>query len=79
MIIKIAEDKIRINVADIIGKCFGKLKVIKYAGREYSLTNGGKRLRHYYMCLCECGNMHLVQRGNLLNKHVRSCGCGRIK
>lgn len=71
------KEKILINVNDIIGKRLGKLKVICYVGYCYSNTKGGKRLRHYYACQCECGRTSIVQRGPLKNEIVHSCGCKR--
>lgn len=69
--------KILINVNDIIGKRLGKLEVIKYYGHAYTITRGGDKMRHYYWCQCECGNLHIVQRGPLKNNKVHSCGCRR--
>lgn len=69
--------KILINVNDIIGKRLDKLKVICYAGCNYSLTQGGPKLRHYYLCQCECGKTIIVQRGPLKNDLAHSCGCKR--
>lgn len=69
--------KTLINVNDIIGERSGKLKVISYAGYIYSITKGGDRMRHYYLCECDCGKMHVIERGPLKNKIVRSCGCSR--
>lgn len=69
--------KILININDIIGKRLGKLEVISYYGYSYSITRGGDRMRHYYMCQCECGNIHYIQRGQILNQIVHSCGCSR--
>ena len=69
--------KILINVEDIIGKRLGKLEVIKYVGCRYDMTAGGKRLRHYYVCKCDCGMINVVQRGQLVSEIVHSCGCGR--
>lgn len=69
--------KIRIDVNDIIGKCSGKLKVVSYQGHSYSLTRGGYKVRHYYVCHCECGNVHIVQRAQIKNQIIHSCGCGR--
>lgn len=69
--------KILINVEDIIGKRSDKLQVVQYAGWLYSKTKGGSKLRHYYICECECGNSHLVQRGPLKNEKIHSCGCIR--
>lgn len=71
--------KILINVDDIIGKRLGKLEVISYECNVYNSTHGGERMRHYYVCHCECGVSKLVQRGPLLNNIVHSCGCGRKK
>lgn len=72
-----SKGKIKINVYDIIGEQSGRLKVIGYKGFKYSSTKGGLRLRHYYICKCECGNITIVQRGPLKNKITRSCGCRR--
>lgn len=69
--------KILINVGDIIGKRSGKLEVISYHGASYSMTRGGERLRHYYTCQCDCGKIHYVQRAQILNEIVHSCGCKR--
>ena len=69
--------KIFIDVNDIIGKRLGKLKVECYVGHKYRMTLGGVRLRHYYVCTCECGSTIIVQRGPLLNEIVHSCGCLR--
>ena len=71
--------EIQINVGDIIGKRLGKLEVILYAGMRYDDTKGGLRLRHYYLCKCDCGQKYLVQRGPLKNDLVHSCGCSNYK
>ena len=67
--------KILINVNDIIGKCLGKLEVIRYVGNKYDPTLGGDRMRHYYEVHCECGTTKMVQRGQLVSEIVHSCGC----
>lgn len=71
--------EISINVNDIIGKRLGKLEVISYYGCSYSMTRGGDKLRHFYVCKCDCGNINFVQRGPLLNDKVHSCGCLKQK
>ena len=71
--------KILINVDDIIGKRLGKLEVVEYTGYSYDCTKGGMRMRHYYMCICDCGNTHVVQRSQVKNEIVHSCGCLRRK
>lgn len=53
---------------DIIGKTFGRLKVV---ARVENVT-GRKRK---YLCLCVCGNTAKVIGGNLRNGNTSSCGC----
>lgn len=72
-----AKGKVRINVNDIIGKQVGLLKVLSYGGSYYSDTKGGPKMRHTYICECECGKIHIVQRGPLKNEIIKSCGCKR--
>ena len=50
-----------------IGKKFGKLTVLSYEGKK-----AGK---HYWKCVCECGNEVTVCQSNLKNGHTISCGC----
>ena len=60
----------------LIGKQFGKLKVIKSLG--YREVRPGKR-RTFVLCECQCEKKSLVEVSidNLLGGHVRSCGCIR--
>lgn len=69
--------KTLINVNDIIGKRLGKLEVISYAGGRYDCTLGGERKRHLYTVKCDCGNIKTIQRGQIKNEIVHSCGCER--
>lgn len=71
--------EILINVNDIIGKRLGKLEVNRYLGFNYTLTKGGLRVRHFYLCKCECGAFLVSQRGPLKNDLFHSCGCVRHK
>ena len=50
-----------------IGRKFGDLTVIAYDGRR----NG----KHYWKCLCSCGNTIAVCQSNLKGGHTTSCGC----
>ena len=52
---------------DLTGKTFGRLTVIARA------ENKGKRVQ--WKCHCECGNICVVQGGNLKSGHAQSCGC----
>ncbi|MBO5743906.1 MAG: hypothetical protein J6R68_06460 [Clostridia bacterium] len=76
-----AKIKIRINKNDIIGKRVGKLVVKEYAFAKYAFgkKDGCKKVRHFYLCECDCGVKKLVQRGPLLNEIVMTCGCSRIR
>lgn len=59
------------DIESIIHKRFGLLTVIKFDKCEKN---------KYYLCDCACGNKnHRVHRGNLISKHVQSCGCLRKK
>lgn len=53
---------------NVIGKQFGKLKVIK----EHSKTRNG-HLR--YVCECECGNVANILLTHLRQGTSKSCGC----
>lgn len=75
----IPKGKILIDVNDIVGKRLGKLKVVCYSNYKYDITEGGARLRHFYVCECDCGRTKFIQRGPLINKIVHSCGCLRRK
>ena len=71
--------KILINVNDIIGKRLGKLEVVHYLKRVRDITNGGERIRHYYVCKCDCGTVKIIRRSQITSEIVHSCGCLRRK
>lgn len=52
----------------MIGKRFGRLVVLDYAG-----TN--KHQKRCYKCKCDCGNVCVVCGCELRKGHTRSCGC----
>lgn len=52
----------------IIGQRFGRLVVVKEAGR----TQSGVRLLE---CMCDCGKTKIIRYGNMINGHTKSCGC----
>ena len=54
---------------DLPGQTFGKLKVISYAGEV--------DWRHCWNCVCSCGELKVVDGGNLRSENTRSCGCLR--
>lgn len=57
----------------MIGKKYGRLTVLKYAGDEYIGSDNNSR----YICRCECGNMVIVGQNKLKSGHTQSCGCLR--
>ena len=55
----------------LIGKRFGSLVVIAYAGDEYI----GKDNNSRWICNCDCGNTTVVGSNKLKSGHTKSCGC----
>ena len=53
---------------DLTGQKFGRLTVIERAGSD-------SKGRAVWLCKCECGNVRVVQSGNLKSGHTTSCGC----
>jgi hypothetical protein len=56
------------KIKELAGKKFGRLQVIKYAGRN-------KHNQVLWETLCDCGNVKIVRSGNLISGHTQSCGC----
>lgn len=55
----------------LIGKRFGRLLVVSYAGDEYIGLDHNSR----WICQCDCGNTVMVGGNKLKNGHTVSCGC----
>jgi hypothetical protein len=53
---------------DLTGKKFYKLTVLKEVDR-------GKKRDRQWECVCDCGNICIVQGNNLKSGHTKSCGC----
>lgn len=56
----------------LIGEKFGKLTVLKQA-EDYIYPNGNRLSR--WECLCECGNIVVVNGNSLTSGRTKSCGC----
>lgn len=56
---------------ELVGKTFGRLTVVRYAGDE----NIGKDHNMRWVCECECGEIVIVPSHKLKSGHTRSCGC----
>lgn len=54
---------------DFTGQRFGRLTCIRRTGEKTKAGN------HFWECLCDCGNITLVNSGNLRTGRVRSCKC----
>ena len=53
---------------DLTGQKFERLTVLEYAGKN-------KNRNYYWKCQCECGNIIVVQYGNIKKGTTKSCGC----
>lgn len=71
--------KLLIDVNDIVGKRIGMLEVVRHEYYKYVTFKCGTRFKHYYLCKCDCGNITIVDRCQILNNNVRSCGCIKRK
>lgn len=61
----------KIKMNDLTGKKFGRLTAIEPTDRKAS--NGSI----IWKCVCDCGNINLVDSGSLTKGRVKSCGCLR--
>lgn len=59
------------NRTELIGKTFGRLIVLDYAGDQYVGLDNNSR----WICRCECGNTVVVGSNKLKSGHTKSCGC----
>jgi hypothetical protein len=55
-----------INTLQLVGKQFGKLKVIEL---------DHKKRRSYWLCKCDCGNVKTIRGTSLTSGATKSCGC----
>lgn len=56
---------------DLTGQKFGRLTVIERAESKNKHT--------MWKCKCTCGNVAIVDSGNLRSKHSTSCGCFNVE
>lgn len=56
---------------DITGQRFGLLIAL----REVQHTNNDKKIKSKWECKCDCGNVIIVQKSNLISGNTTSCGC----
>ena len=58
---------------DYIGKRFGRLTVLDYAGTAKELGKTGKA--NFWRCQCDCGTESIVSQTELQSGGTQSCGC----
>ena len=54
---------------DMVGKKFGRLKVLK----KSQLRGNNNRIK--WICICDCGKKHTITGDALRNGGTKSCGC----
>ena len=60
------------RLKDLTGMKFGKLTVVGIDHKE-KRKNGSTRI--YWYCLCDCGNITIIDGEHLKSGNTRSCGC----
>lgn len=58
----------RANYKREVGKTFGLLTVLKYAGKD-------SMRRALFVCKCSCGKLKNISGCSLRSGHTKSCGC----
>lgn len=56
-------------IVDLVGKKFNKLLILEFA--EFR----GSRSKPYWKCLCDCGNIKIIQGESIKSGTTTSCGC----
>jgi hypothetical protein len=64
------------KVVDLTGQNFGRLVVVRQAGKRVR-PNGSTATK--WLCICECGRETIVERFSLISGKVQSCGCLRTE
>ena len=60
---------------DYVGKRFGRLTVLEYAGKKRKVTDKSAATITYWKCRCDCGNEIIAGQPELQNGDTQSCGC----
>lgn len=63
--------------AALVGKIFGRLKVISFDGAR---PRGNEKCqRSYWLCQCECGTQKIICGVDLTSGSTKSCGCQKLE
>lgn len=65
------DNKLMTTKLDLLGKQFGRLKVI---GSAPSIKG-----KSHWLCQCECGSMKVIKGSSLESGKSQSCGCGQLE
>lgn len=65
-----------IEPTDMIGKRYGKIEVIAFAGTHIPPSGGKERM---WKCLCDCGKEFVASGRNLRKNRYVSCGCEKAR
>ena len=64
-----------------IGKKFNRLLVLEIdqAKREEQIKQQKNKIRKFYNCQCDCGNIVTLRADSVQSGHVQSCGCLKLE
>lgn len=64
-----------------IGKKYNHLTILSLDEdkKQEQIKKGVKKIRPYFRCQCDCGNICSIRADSVKNGHTTSCGCAKIK
>ena len=64
-----------------IGKTFNHLTILSLdeEKKQEQINRGVKKIRPYFKCQCDCGNICSIRADHVKSGHATSCGCAKIK
>ncbi len=65
----------RPQLKDYVGKTFGRLTVISYAGKRRIIREHSAVTINLWRCRCDCGNERIITQPELEKGNTLSCGC----
>lgn len=69
----------KLDNMSIIGKRFGRLKVIAFSHIKKRKTKTRYRFKYFFKCQCDCGKIKNVHKWHLTQSQIKSCGCLRAE
>ena len=64
-----------------IGKTYNHLTILSLdeEKKQEQINKGIKKIRTYFKCQCDCGNICSIRADSVKNGHSTSCGCAKIQ